>query len=82
MKHKITMKSTHELFIHLLNSNAIPPDFTFDDMLNATIALKKQVPMRVTDKRRCPNCNSFFFDSWQNYYCYDCGQSLDWSDFE
>ena len=82
MKHKITMKSTHELFITLLNSNVILPDFTFYDMLNATNALEKQVPMKVTDERYCPNCNEAFFDSWQHNYCPVCGQSLDWSDEE
>lgn len=78
MKHKITMKSTHELFITLLNSNVILPCFTFYDMLNATNALKKQVPMKVTDKRYCPNCDEAFFDSWQPNYCSVCGQRLDW----
>ena len=78
MKHKITMKSTHELFITLLNSNVILPDFTFYDMLNATNALEKQVPMKVTDN--CPNCNEPFFDSWKSHYCPECGQRLDWSD--
>ena len=82
MKHKITMKSTHELFIHLLNSNVILPDFTFYDMLNATNALEKQVPMKVTDERYYPNCNCHFSDTWQTNYCEDCGQRLDWSDEE
>ena len=43
MNTEITMKSTHELFVTLLNANVILPDFTFDDMINCTIALKKQV---------------------------------------
>jgi hypothetical protein len=80
MNTEITMKSTHELFVTLLNANVILPDFTFDDMINCTIALKKQVPLKVTDKRRCPSCNSFFFESWESYYCDVCGQRLDWSD--
>lgn len=45
MKPKITMKRTYELFIHLLNSNVILPDFKFDDMINCSVALIKQVPM-------------------------------------
>ena len=44
------------------------------------LALEKQVPMKVTDKRHCPNCNCHFSDMWQTNYCEDCGQRLDWSD--
>lgn len=78
MKPKITMKSTYEFFIALLNSNVILPNLTFYDMLNATNALEKQVPMKVTDKRHCPNCDESFFDSWQSNYCPACGQKIDW----
>ena len=78
MKHKITMKSTHELFITLLNSNVILPDFTFYDMLNATNALEKQVPKKVIDN--CPNCNYPLICITQANYCENCGQRLDWSD--
>ena len=46
------------------------------------LALEKQVPMKVTDERYCPNCDEAFFDSWQPDYCPVCGQSLDWGDFE
>lgn len=46
------------------------------------LALEKQVPMKVTDKRHCPNCNEPFFDSWKSRYCPVCGQRLDWSDEE
>lgn len=80
MKPKITMKSTHELFITLLNSNVILPDFTFDDMLNATTALLKQVPMKVTDEYCCPNCSEPVFDRWESNYCPVCGQKIDWSE--
>lgn len=80
MNTEITMKSTHELFIHLLNSNVILPDFTFYDMLNATNALEKQVPMKVTDEYCCPNCGEPFFDRWESNYCPGCGQKIDWSE--
>lgn len=82
MKPEITMKSTYEFFIALLNSNVILPNLTFYDMLNATNSLEKQVPMKVTDERYCPNCVEAFFDSWQLNYCPVCGQKLDWSDEE
>ena len=55
-------------------------------------ALEKQIPMKVVEERNiylCPNCGSSAEtdcgDDMLDYrlnYCDNCGQKLDWSDYE
>ena len=55
-------------------------------------ALEKQIPMKVVEERNiylCPNCGANAEtdcgDDMLDYrlnYCDNCGQKLDWSDYE
>lgn len=46
--------------------------------------LEKQIPKKV-EKSACPSCNKIFLyrhgEKRKGNYCDDCGQALDWSDY-
>lgn len=57
------------------------------------IAIDKQISKRVITNytvekgalariRQCPSCGSFINNSGIEFYCFHCGQALDWSDTE
>lgn len=37
---------------------------------------------RYTDTYRCPTCEGNFSGTGIAYYCYHCGQKLDWSEYD
>lgn len=47
-------------------------------------ALEKDIPVKITDIKRCPACMSYFSNDymWEDRckYCDHCGQRLDWSE--
>lgn len=41
--------------------------------------LEKQIPMKVIDSLRCPNCKLFLGgEGYEQKYCDECGQKLKW----
>ena len=48
----------------------------------AVAALKKQIPMKVSDEYCCPACGCCGVDGAgiTGDYCTNCGQKLDWTD--
>ena len=61
-----------------------------EHILTIMEALEKQIPKKPIDKTleydgyygRCPDCNRVIYDYKDRNRCYNCGQSLDWSDKE
>ena len=62
----------------------------YDEELEVVVeALEKQIAKkpkkievegyRYTDTYRCPRCEGNFSGTGIAYYCYHCGQKLDWS---
>ena len=62
----------------------------YDEELEVVVdALEKQIAKkpkkievegyRYTDTYRCPTCEGNFSGTGIAYYCYHCGQKLDWS---
>ena len=45
-------------------------------------AVEKQMPLKVTNMYRCPNCglDPTIDNDYMLNYCPHCGQALDWSD--
>lgn len=91
----MTYKQTKEQFLIALNSNAYINMCTTDDMLNAIVALIKQIPMEHHhtivgecsggEKVRtsiCPNCLGCILTVAEEFpkFCTWCGQAIDWSD--
>ena len=63
----------------------------YDEELEVVVeALEKQIAKkpkkieaegyRYTDTYRCPTCGGNFSGTGIAYYCYHCGQKLDWGD--
>lgn len=84
-------KETKEQFLIALNSNAYINMCTTDDMLNAIVALDKQIPMEhhhtkvfeIHNKERislCPNCLGMIITRAEKFpkFCTWCGQAIDW----
>ena len=83
----MTMQQTHELMLTLLNSNAVPHDFSHADMGNIIDALKKQIPEKAKVELNfygpnyyCPICDAPI-EKWpaSEYgdYCKHCGQAIE-----
>ena len=64
----------------------------YDEELEVVVeALEKQIAKkpkkievegyRYTDTYRCPTCEGNFSGTGVAYYCYHCGQKLDWSEY-
>ena len=83
----MTFEQTKEHFLLAYNSNAYLNMCESDDMHNAIVALEKQIPKKVVEKKfvedvslnYCPCCNVRFI-GWGMKHCGECGQALDWSD--
>lgn len=86
-------KQAKEQFLIALNSNAYINMCTTDDMLNAIVALSKQIPMEHHytivgecsggEKIRtsiCPNCLGCITTVAEEFprFCTWCGQAIDW----
>lgn len=61
-------------------SNDVPCEFRI-----CKEALKKQIPRKPIDNRRCPNCNEsvYYYDDEYEYevkneWCQNCGQHILW----
>ena len=55
--------------------------------LVAIEALEKQMPARIERSNTraygyCSECGKVFWDKWENEYCENCGQKLDWVEVE
>jgi uncharacterized protein (DUF983 family) len=43
-------------------------------------ALKRNKPLKMGERNKCPNCNTTLNMFEKANYCMHCGQRLDWSD--
>ena len=85
---------TNRKALELLNDMQFKDEYQgkdeYTDMLLACKqALDKQIPKKVVTNysaekgaliriRQCPNCGSFINNSGIEFYCFHCGQALDW----
>ena len=62
------IKKRMELYIHSTEDN-----FALHTALEA---VEKQIPKKVVAHQNCPNCDEDVIGS--GYYCWNCGQKLEW----
>ena len=81
------MKQSYMLFEKFINGDITKDMIPLHDLINADIALSRQVPMAPEHIKRdpdidiiqsymCPNCQITGHE--MNFYCPMCGQALDW----